>query len=146
MREIELATARFYQTCADLCPEDRGFWTELEAQERGHAHNLQRMAALIAQHAGAFEVQRSFNLSALQTIKSGIDEKIRRARQGEYAQSKAYYAARDLEQSLVEAKYGEFLKTTHLEYQTLVEEIASQTFAHRDSLAKRIASLPGKPA
>lgn len=146
MGEIELAVARLYRTCAERWPEERGFWTALEAQEHNHAQNLQRIAQLITQQTLAFEVQRPFDLVALHTIRTGVEELIRRVQEEDYSHSETLYVARDLEQSLVECKYGEFLKTTHREYQTLVKEIASQTYAHRDSLAKRIASLPGKPA
>lgn len=146
MQEIELAIGSFYRTCAEVWPEEREFWAGLESQEQGHAENLQRMAALLAEHAGAFEVQRPFNLIALQTIKAGIEARTRQVRQGEYSHDQTLYAARDLEQSLVEAKYGEFLKTTHPEYQTLAKEIASQTALHLSSLTTRIASGPRRSA
>ena len=46
-----------------------------------------------------------------------------------------------MEQSLLETKPGEILKSRDMEYQNLLQTIESQTHAHKRKLAEKIEEL-----
>ena len=50
----------------------------------------------------------------------------------------ALFILRDVEQSLLESKYTEILKTNDLEYNDLVKEIMAQTEGHKKMLSRKI--------
>jgi len=46
--------------------------------------------------------------------------------------------ARDIEQSFIEFRYGEILKSTDIEYNTLVQKIVKETAQHKMKIDKKI--------
>ncbi len=51
------------------------------------------------------------------------------------------FIARDIERSLIEARYDEIVKTNDIEYQNLVKRIVSQTVVHKGMIDKKIATV-----
>jgi len=141
MAECELTLAEFYRTCAQIWEEDKEFWLNLERQENIHAQNIDRMAEIISKKHERFESYRPFNPGAIKTMISGIENNIRRLKSGEISKNNVLFIARDIEQSLIEAKYDEIVKTNDIEYQNLVKEIVSQTVVHKGMIEKKIAKV-----
>ena len=140
MAECELTLAEFYRTCAQIWEEDKEFWLTLERQENIHAQNIDRMAEIISKKHERFESYRAFNPAAMKTMISGIENNIRRLKSGEISKNNVLFIARDIEQSLIEAKYHEIVKTNDIEYQNLVKKIVSQTVVHKGMIDKKIAT------
>jgi len=139
MAETELAIAELYNTCAHVCQEDAEFWSSIAQEEKKHADNIHRIKELILQKPECFQKGRAFNPVAIKTTISYIKNNIQRIKEGAIDKNKALFIARDIEQSLMEQKYGEIVKADDLEYRKLIEEILSQTSSHKNHFDKKIA-------
>ena len=138
MAQLELALAEFYEACAQTWEEDEDFWSRLGQQERQHAQNIRKMAEIISEKYEFFESFRPFNPAAVRTIISGIEDNRHRLKGGGISKRNALFIARDIERSLIEAKYSEIVKTTDIEYKNLLTAIITQTEAHENLIDKRI--------
>lgn len=141
MVKTELLIAKFYRSCAHIWGKDKAFWLGLEGDEKLHANNIREMAKIVIEKFDLFECNRPFNPVAMKTINSGIETNIQRLKSGKISEDKVLYIARDIEQSLIESKYDEIVKTSDVEYQTLVKKITAQTIAHHHKIEKKIENI-----
>jgi len=68
-----------------------------------------------------------------------------RLRTGEISRSDQHHLlslARDVEQSVLEAKWNEIVKTTDAEFQVLIRAVVSETIAHKAKIVARLAVTP----
>lgn len=142
MVELELALAELYEACNAAYPGDGDFWLAIKRQEEGHAEGIRRIAALVAEQPGAFEAGRPFNSIAINNIRKAVAEHAGRIRRNEVPRERALVIARDIENSVLEAKYDEFVKTRNVEYMTVIDRLSKETFAHRDLFDRQM----GRPA
>jgi len=147
MAETERLIADFYGTCADLWEEDREFWLSIVAEEEKHAANLDRMARIVAARPERFEIGRPFNQAAIRTVTAGIESQLKRLKEDRVARERLLYMARDTEASVMEKFYGEIVRTSDVEYLTLLKEITQETLDHKRGIEERIQALKkeGKP-
>jgi len=136
MAALELKVAEFYRTCADNGEKD--FWSEMEKDEVHHAANLRRMATLFSAKPELFEANRSFQIPAIHTALGGVQQVIEKIHANQLERKKILFIARDIEQSLLEVRYGELFRSKDMEYQQLVRELQSQTRAHKSRIEKKI--------
>jgi len=141
MAETELLIAELYRTAAETWKEDREFWLETVAEEEKHAYNINKMLAIVTLKPERFELGRPFNKVAITTIKNGLEGNLDRLKKGQIIREKMLNLARDIEASLIEKSYGEIVRTNDVEYQSLVEEIVSDTFNHKKAIEERITAL-----
>lgn len=141
MAEAERIVGDFYQHCAEIWEEDRAFWLEIAVEEEKHAAHIERMARILALKPERFEIGRPFNRVSIQTFINGIEGLRKRLMEGSITRERAMFVARDIEASVMEKCYHEFLHTTDAEYLTLVNEITGETGDHRDRIEKRIGEL-----
>ena len=141
MAECELTVAKFYATCAEIWSEDKEFWWSMERQENQHAKIINMLAEAILKNSEDFELPRTFNPAAVRTMITGIENNIRRVKSGEIQKNNALFIARDIEQSLIEAKFGDKVKTDRYEYQGLITDIVAQTMVHKDVIEKKIDEM-----
>jgi hypothetical protein len=138
MIQYELSLSELYETCAGGAKEDEAFWRNLSQAEISHAENIRKMIAIMTEKCEHFEMGRPFNLAALNTAVRGVKDVIGRTSRGEVSCEKMYFLARDFEQSVLESHYAEIVKTTDVEYQTLMKNILSQTQEHKKAIQKAI--------
>ena len=131
----------FYQACARTWEEDRTFWLDIAAEEEKHAQYIERMTRIVSLRPDHFEIGRLFNKTAIQTIMNGIKGHLKRLRKRAITRNQAINVARDLELSIIEKNFGEILRTTDVEYLTLVKEIEEDTRQHRNSIEQRMREL-----
>mgnify|MGYP005855047569 CR=1 FL=1 len=141
LQELESAIAEFYTTCAQHFEENKNFWLRMAAQETGHSQNLSKMAEIILKDYQHFERSRVFNPAALKTIISGIIDAIQKVRSGKIPKSNILFIARDIEKSLVEARYSEIVQSSNVEYQNFLKEILSQTHDHQRLIDGQIENM-----
>jgi hypothetical protein len=141
MEETELLIAALYETCADIWEKDRKFWIETAAEEKKHAKNIEKMARIIASRPEQFVLGRPFNMTALKTIRTGLEKEMVRVQNGRITREQMLYLARDVEASLIEKSYSEIVKTQNLEYLSLVKDIVTETARHKKNLDERIAQV-----
>jgi len=141
MIQYELNLSDFYKQCADTWKEDQAFWQNLARAEVGHAENIQRMQEIIVKKPEKFELGRPFNPMALNTAIAGLKDITGRLASGAFSVEKILFTARDIEQSILESRYAEIVKTTDLEYETMMNGILSDTSAHKRVIQEKIVGI-----
>jgi hypothetical protein len=139
MAALELALASLYKTCGVAFPEDRQFWTAISRQEEIHAQSLGSMAELVSAKPQDFELGSAFNSIAIGHIRSIIDNHTDQVKSKEIARDKALIIARDIENSVLEANYREFLKTGNAEFMAIVDTLGKDTALHKNLFAEKVA-------
>ncbi|OQA34946.1 MAG: hypothetical protein BWY57_00096 [Betaproteobacteria bacterium ADurb.Bin341] len=137
---LERALADLYQTCSEAFPEDTQFWLAIKHQEKHHAESIRKMAALVLAYPHEFALGRTFNATAIHTVKHGIIEHIDALKQHQIPRIKMLIIARDIENSVIEAHYRDLVKTSNIEFNNLVDQIDTQTMQHKNLLIKKIAA------
>lgn len=138
MADYEMALADFYNCCAEAYKTDAAFWKNLQQAEIFHGGNIKQMLDILDKKPDKFEMGRPFNLVALNTAKAWLKENTERVRKGEIPREKMLVMARDIEQSVLESRYAEIVKTFDIEFQNLLKRIMSQTYEHKTVIQKKI--------
>jgi hypothetical protein len=141
MRELELALEAFYSACAAAFPTETSFWQPIATQERHHAENLERMIDLVAERPERYSWGRMFRPQAVMTMVTGVRAKTESVKRAELDSRAALLLARGYEDSLLEGRYEEVLRTQEPGYAALAREILEQTKAHKAGIAHRVAAL-----
>jgi len=138
MAELEQVISEFYMSAAERWPEDKEFWLALADAEVTHAGYLKNIKDILNRKPDNFEIGRPIAMSAVAEVMSGVRNLVKRVKNGEFNKKAILLLSRDLEQSVLESKYMEMLKSEESEYQRLISEIISQTEDHQQLLIKKI--------
>jgi hypothetical protein len=138
MEAFERTVAELYLSCSETGSFDKEFWTGMGEAEIKHARNIQRMMELISQKPESFELNAHFKSAAIKTATSGVQWNMDRLKKNGMTEEKMLYIARDLEQAILEKSYNTVVKTSHSEFQSLMNEIVSETVAHHNQLEGKI--------
>ncbi len=141
MAGLELALAALYRACADQFPSERDFWLAIATQEDGHAESIRRLADLVRQNPQEFRCGRPYNAVAIKTTLSSVLGYTDQVRTRRMPRQRALFAAKDLENSVLEAKYHEIVDTDNADYRATMDSLARDTLAHRGLLADALAKL-----
>ncbi len=139
MALFETKIAEMYSVCASTWTEDSPFWLSIWRDELRHARHIEQMTDIIRKKPERFTAGRPFNVHALTTVVNDIIKKTGMIRRKEIAQDQFLFIARSFEQGYIEDRYGEIVKTEDVEYQTLMQEVVSDTRQHKDKINRRIA-------
>ncbi len=140
---LELALANLYQTCGEVFPEDHHFWLAIKHQEELHADSIRKMIVLVSARPQDFEPGRTFNATAIGTIKKGIQEHVEALKRRQISRIHMLMIARDIEGSVLEAHYRDIVKTANVQFVELIDRIDHQTMEHKNLLIKKIALVNG---
>ncbi len=138
MAELELVISELYKCAGDRWKENLEFWSSLAQAEVSHAEYLKKMVGILNGKPQEFEIGRPLTIVTINTVMSGVKNLIQRLKNGEFNQKALLFLARDLEQSILESKYTEILKTKDIQYNKMISEIVLQTEMHRLLLIKKI--------
>ena len=138
MGELELTVAEFYQTCGERWTDHKSFWMDMEFAELKHADNVERMGRILSERPGKFELGSFITPTAIRTFIAGIRSNIERLKTEEIDEKKVLFLGVDLEQSFLESKYAEIIKTSDTEFQSLMREINADTLFHREYLNRKL--------
>lgn len=141
MAELEMKISEFYRQCGDLWKQEKDFWAGLEKEEVSHAQSVRKMAHILLARPERFEEGRPFNPVSIAVALAGIQNNLQKLKEGQLRGLHLLFMARDMEQSLLETKWGELLKSKDMEYQDLLQTIESQTHAHKRKLAQKIEEV-----
>jgi len=141
MAEAEEVLAELYHACGQVWDDGHAFWSDIEEEERKHVRNIETMKDIISRKPERFEKGRPFNVMAAQTVIKGVRSNIEKVRAGTLQRKNALFMARDIEQSIMENRYGEIVKTDDVEYLGLMKEIVTDTAAHKGRIDSEIKSL-----
>ncbi|MDQ5987738.1 MAG: hypothetical protein CSYNP_03483 [Syntrophus sp. SKADARSKE-3] len=141
MADLEMIISEFYTCAGDQWKEDSEFWTGLAKEEILHAENIIILGDILSRKPQAFDTGRPISISAINTVISGVKKNIEKLKNGLLNKKQTLVVSRDFEQSMLESKYAEILKSKDDEYLRLISEIVSQTESHKQLLFKRIEGL-----
>ena len=144
MKELELIVAELYRTCGQCWIDEKEFWMKMEQSEMKHAQHIDRLIQIMLERPQAFELGHSFRRPAVQVFISGLKAYIPRLKKNEIPKEKMLFIARDIEQSILESKYGEIIRTNDIEFQDLIRQIVLDTTTHKDSLNKKLGEKKGE--
>ncbi len=138
MKTHELWMAEFYRAFSEVWPAEREFWFDMERAEKRHAQYLEKIVQCLTEKPDHFHLGRPIRLAAIRTSISGIQSVIDQFKKRKIPIYKAIFIARDMEQSVIESRVGEFLKTEDIECGALMEEMIYDTKSHLERLTKKI--------
>jgi hypothetical protein len=138
MAEYESALAELYRTCSQIWPDNKYFWILMERGEVKHTQFIHKIKKIVKEKPEAFESGRPFKPAALQVSISGVLWNLQRVKNKEITEENMLFISRDIEQSYLESQFGEIVKTSETEFQSLMNEILSETLAHREFLNDKI--------
>ncbi|MHA2168253.1 MAG: hypothetical protein ACXAAT_20585 [Candidatus Hodarchaeales archaeon] len=141
---LELTMGEFYKTCFTTWPEDENFWKGIGEQELQHAKYLQKMSDMISTSPDKFVIGRTFNPLAINTVVSGIKKNIELIKSNALTKVKTLYLARDMEESALESRLDEIVKTEDLGFLEFARKIHLQTQKHKNSFNDKISELNPK--
>jgi hypothetical protein len=143
MVALEVALADLYQACSDQFPEDRSFWLAIRHQEQLHAKFIGQLADLVSAHPQEFKFGRPFNSTAIKTTLASVANYTESVKKGLLQRKRALFMARDIENSVLEAKYGDIVSTDNVEFNKTIELIARDTLAHKNVFAAKVEKTKG---
>lgn len=141
---LELTMGEFYKACSTTWPEDAHFWGDIGKQELQHAKYLEKMADMISASPNKFVLGRTFNPLAINTVVSGIKKNIELIKAHVLTKVKTLYLARDMEESALESKLDELVKTEDLGFLEFASKIHEQTQKHKSAFDNKISELHPK--
>jgi len=144
MAEAELTMTEFYTACSKVFSHEKDFWLDMANDEIKHAENINEMINVIYRKPHLFEEGLKFQVGLIKTFIDGIKSAIQKIKNGELPSDKMVFIARDFENSSIEMKYYEVLKTDDEEYNAFVRKIISQDIGHRTKLDKKIEDMKRK--
>lgn len=139
MVQAELAVSELYRACDALWKEDGQFWAGLQKQEIRHAQHIRKMMEILSRKADRFAQNPSFNVTAVEHFAAYVGEIRERLKKGGLNKKEALFILRDIEQSIIESKYQDVLRTEDAEFRTLAKQIAWETYEHKSALDRKIA-------
>lgn len=143
MVALEEALAALYLACSDKYPEDSKFWLVICHQEEAHARYITELAELAASHPTEFKLGRQFNVVAIRNITSRVMEFADQVRKGQIDRKRAFFMARDIEGSVLEARYHEIVSTDNVEFKKTLERIRRETTTHKNLFDAKLARSQG---
>ncbi len=141
MERSEAVLSEYYHACGEVFTDHQAFWFGIAEQENRHARNIRHMKDIIEKKPENFQKGRPFNIAATQTLIKGVENNTVKVRTGQLQLVNAIAIARDNEQAFIEAKYNEIVRTDDVEYEALVNEIVTDTAAHKTHIDKMFAEL-----
>jgi hypothetical protein len=145
MAEMETKISEFYRQCGDFWKQEKDFWASLEKEEVSHAQFVRKMTDIFLSRPERFEESRPFNPVSISVALAGIQNNLQKLKEGQLQGLHLLFIARDMEQSLLETKWAELLKSKDMEYQNLLRTIESQTHSHKRKLEEKIEEVKSRP-
>ena len=139
MAQLETAVSILYKICAKKWEEDGDFWLSLSNDEIKHSENVKKLADIITNSETTFLHNRPFTANSVQSAINGIMKTIERLKSEDISKKKMLSIALDIENSMLERKYSEIVKTNDIEYQTISKIIDEETKTHRDKIKQKLA-------
>lgn len=143
LEQLEKNVAQLYELAAQKWPVDADIWTGLSGDEIKHADCLKSMAAILEKNPGYFEAGRPINIAAVNSSMAWISKAIDDITADKFDYRKMIFFARDIEQSILESKYSEILKTNNAEYNKLAKQVVGETVSHKKKIDDLIAKQTG---
>jgi len=130
-----------YKTCAGIWPEEAGFWEFMEHAELKHADYVDKITELFQETPEEFIPIIEFNPLSVQMMIDSTKQDVERMKNRELTKKQLLIIARDIENSLIENKFYELIRSKNKEFLQLIKEIKQQTMVHKSQLEERLKQL-----
>lgn len=137
LKAVELAMARFYALCASAFPQDTELWDGLRRDEEEHARLVDELRQLAKEKKADYTLDK-FNAALLNTYLAGIEDEIRRFKNGKIGRRQALSIAQDYERTLIERQFYNVVKGPQPEYGQISQRIDQETHTHFQKLRQYI--------
>jgi hypothetical protein len=141
LKEFKRSVLEFYETAANMRPEDKSFWLSLADDDKKHLQAIDEMESLIKNNSLDFEIGEPFRFDLSSAAAAEIRSNIEMLKNDTLSKRDVFVAARNIEQSTVGTKYSEIVRTNNSEYIELAKEVISETVMHKGKLNKKINDL-----
>lgn len=141
MEQLEKTIAQLYELAAQQWPLYAALWNNTAGDEIKHAEYIKNLTAILTKNRDRFSINRPINITAVNSSVAWINKNIADIKAGKLNSDKMFFLARDIEQSILESKYSEFLKTDDREYNELVKLIVKETVEHKKKIEGEIGRL-----
>jgi hypothetical protein len=138
-QSAEEALGELYLLCGRRWPEEEAFWLKLAEEERQHVEDIRQMGAMLRQEPDRFQVGRLPDPSLFRGFVSYLGRESRAVQAGDATLKEMLEAVRDIEQSVIDFSYPDFVATDIPEFAALGRGLSSQTMAHRQWIVRKIA-------
>jgi rubrerythrin len=125
----EEAIARLYGAYSEAYPDMKDFWSDLAAEEIGHAAWLRNLIPQIEEGSVYFD-ERRFQTQAIKTSQNYLEELVAQVQKEKPPAIMALSAALDIEKALIERGYFEVAQTDSPNLKQTFENLAKSTTAH----------------
>lgn len=137
--QLEMSVSEMYSECARKYPLNESFWKGLADAEVHHVNVIKTISGLYTQGPADFQVARPFTPAGVNAALAWVRDNTARLKSGYVPEEKMYFIARDIEASLLESKFMDFLKSQIPEFNDLVRTITEETENHKKALIQRIS-------
>ncbi|MDZ4165036.1 MAG: hypothetical protein U1C55_07900 [Smithellaceae bacterium] len=134
LADLELLIAELYEVCASLIPEKRDFFLALKSEEIAHAEHIKDMICMVYARPHLFEVGLAITPASVNTVIGGAKTNLAKIKNREIPRDKVIIILKDMEKSLIEARFFDILKTSDSEYNELARKVKTDTVNHRKLL------------
>lgn len=141
MSQFEITISILYKICSQKWCEDADFWLSLNKDEIKHSENVKKMAGIIKNRLGpqaTYLHHRHFTINSVQSAIKNVMQTIERVKKEDISPQRILAIAWDIENSALERKYSEIIKTDDIEYRTLSAIIDEETKMHRDRIETKL--------
>lgn len=141
LEQLEKTVAGLYEVAAQQWPLYATLWANTAGDEIKHAEYIKTLADILTKNPDKFTINRPINIVAVNSSVAWINKNIADIKAGRLDSDKMFFLARDIEQSILESKYSDFLKTDDPRYNELVKLIVKETVDHKKMIDDEISRL-----
>ena len=112
LQKSELSLSDLYKTCSGVWPEDIDFFSEMANTEIKHSGYIRKISGLINSSPLEFESGRIIKSGEIDIMIEGAKYYASKVKEGKMEKLELLKAALKLEDSIIERKYSEILKSS----------------------------------
>jgi len=140
MARHEEVIGELYAEYARMFPEQREFWSRLEAEEKGHAGWIRKLFPQVEDGVITFNDNR-FNTKAITTSMRYVSGWVTSARNSVIQPIEALARALDIENALIEKNYLAIYETDNLEMKQVFSALQEGTKQHRERISDLLKEI-----
>jgi len=141
LARVEQNIAAFYHRCAELFPEEKGFWEDLAESEHRHSATINRLHEMITEQPGRFRPGREFDHGSIRVFEVFVRGLSEDTDLTSRSRKEILVAALEIEASAVELLYHQIVKSKLPEFTRMAAEIDADTQEHLRLIKARAAEV-----
>ncbi len=138
LRQLEAAMARYYLSCSEAWEENSSFWMALAVEEERHEKIIEDLSQIVRLHPEQFEEGLTIESSAIESFIASIQEKTSDVLGGKSSINQALSFALNMEESILEGRFFEAVRSEDTGFARLVEVLADDLARHRQQIIEEM--------